>query len=428
MNVLHIIKNSLPFISGSTIRSKYIFKYQRKFANVFVTTTYLYKNKNNMEIINDIPYFRMNRKLSPLLRFYHKWYLRIRVLTYRFFSIDITNKILELPLSFFMKRHVKNLIKTYKIDLIHNHSQKFNGKYTLEIARKLNIPYVYEVRGFAEKSLLATTKGWRMPHTKVIGFIFRKSRNRETKILKSADFITTLSEPMKDLLVERGIRKERIIVVPNSIDKELLKQVEEEHNLKEKLLLKDYFILGHFGRLRWYEGIETLLAALRIVLDHGKKIKLIIAGGSDDRYLIYLKKEIKNKKLNNHVSFLGFIPHEEINKYYSIADIIVIPRNNISVCRDVTPLKPIDAMAFKTLVMASDLPALRYTITPYKTGILFEPENPEDLANKILEYMEKPEQYQEIITNAYNNIIKNFSWESVVPRYEKAYNIVIKNN
>lgn len=233
MNALHIIRNSLPFISGSTIRSKYIFKYQRKFANVFVTTTYLYKNKNNMEIINDIPHFRMNSKLSPLLRFYHRWYLRIRALTYRFFSIDITNKILELPLSFFMKRHVKNLVKTYKIDLMHNHSQKFNGKYTLEIAKKLNIPYVYEVRGFAEKSFLATTKGWRMQHKKIIDFMFRKSRIRETKILKSADFVTTLSEPMKDLLVERGIR---------NIDK---------YNVNSfKKLLKKYFMIIFEERVR----------------------------------------------------------------------------------------------------------------------------------------------------------------------------------
>lgn len=426
MNILHILQNSLPYVSGSTIRSKYIFKYQKKFANVFVFTTFYLKTDKNMEIINNIPYFRMNKRISPLLRFYTKWFLKVRALIFRFFSIDITNKILELPISLPVKSYVKKIVKTYKIDIIHQHSQSFIAKYTLEIAKKLNIHFVYEVRGFSEKSMLGNTKSWRTPNEKIIKFTFNKIKTRENNVLKNSDHVVTLSEPMRNILENsRKIDKNKITVVPNSIDEELLNLSKKEHDLKEKLSLKDCLVIGHFGRLRWYEGIETLLEALRILLDRQIKAKLIIIGGSDKKYLKYLEREIINKDISDNVSFLGHVPHVEIGKYYSITDIIVIPRNDISVCRIVTPLKPIDAMAFKTLVMGSDLPALRYTITPYETGILFQPEDPVDLANKISEYVLNPGLYQKIITNAYENVLRNFTWKKTVPRYEEIYKKLI---
>lgn len=425
MNILHILATSLPFVSGFTLRSKYIFKYQKKFAKIFVFTTFVFKTDKNMEIIEGIPYFRMNQKLSYFLRFYRKWYERTKNIVFKLFSVNITNGITELPLSFFSKYYIKKLLKLYKIDLIHQHSQSFIGKYSLEVAKKLNIPYIYEARGFVEKSMLATTKGWKNQDKKIIKFVYNELKTRENNILIKADFITTLSKPMKDILVKRKIDKEKIIVVPNSIDTTMIKSIEKNYNLKRKLLLGNSFIIGHFGRLRWYEGIEILLEALRILLDYKKDVKLVIIGNSDEDYLEYLKTEIREKNLQNNVLFLGYIFHKEIGDYFSIVDIIVIPRINASVCRIVTPLKPIDAMAFRTLVIASDLPALRYTITPYETGVLFKPEDPKDLVNKILEYLLEPDSYQKIIDNAYKNVLKNFTWESVVPRYKKVYETLI---
>lgn len=430
MNILHILQNSLPHISGSTIRSKYIFKYQKKFANVFVFTTFSFKSDKNMEIINNIPYFRMNKKISPLLRFYMKWLLKVRALIFWFFSIDITNRILELPISFFIKQHIRIIVKTYKIDLIHQHSLSFIAKYSLEIAKKLNVPFVYELRGFIEKSVLGTIKSRRTLKKKIIEFTIDKIKTRENNVLKNSDYVVTLSEPMKDILKNcRKVDKNKIIVVPNSIDEELLKPIKKDGpKLKERLLLDNCLVIGHFGQLRWYEGIETLLETLRILLNRDVKVKLIIIGGGDKKYLSYLRREITNKNICDNVSFLENVPHTEIRKYYSITDVIVIPRNNTPVCRIVTPLKPIDAMAFKTLVIASDLPALRYTITPYETGILFKPEDPVDLANKILEYVSNPKSYQNIIRNAYNCVLKNFTWRTTVPKYEEIYKKLIKND
>jgi len=274
MNILHVLQMSLPYTCGASIRSGYICKYQKEFAKVFVLTTFQYRSDKDMEIIDGIPYFRTNKNISSLLVLYMKWLERTRKIIFKFFGIDLSNRIFELPLSFFTKRYLKKIIKTYNIDLIHQYTQSFVGNYCLEVARKLHIPFIYSFRGFSEAGMLATVNMRRLSDKKTVKFMYKKLRKEENDILRKADYVTTLSEPMKGILVKRGVDKEKIIVIPNSIDNTLIvhRTYTENYNLKKKLLLDGYFVLGHFGRLRAYEGIEILLRALRIVLDHNEKV------------------------------------------------------------------------------------------------------------------------------------------------------------
>ena len=424
MNILHILQMSLPYTCGASIRSGYICKYQKKFAKVFVYTTFQYKSDKNMDIIDGIPYFRTNKNISFLLRFYMKLLLRVRKVILKIFNIYLSSRILELPLSFFTKRYVKKIIKIYDIDLIHQYTQSSIGNYCLEVARKLNIPFIYSFRGFSEAGMLTAMNIRRLSDKKTIKFMYKKLKTDETNILKKVDYITTLSEPMKEVLIERGVNKDKILVIPNSINHTLLVS-KVNSGLKEKLGLKDYFVIGHFGHIRSYEGIEILLQALKIVMCFYKKIKVVIIGEVDKKYLYYLKNIIESGDLEDNILFLKWVNHDEIGNYYSITDVIIIPRLNTYECRMVTSMKPVDAMGFKTLVIASDLPALRYVIKSYETGVLFEPENFMDLADRILDYINFPRDFDNIIENAYNNVLKNFSWESVVPGYEEVYNKLI---
>ncbi|KKN58980.1 hypothetical protein LCGC14_0546550 [marine sediment metagenome] len=424
MNILHVLQMSLPYTCGASIRSGYICKYQKEFAKVFVYTTFQYKSDKNMDIIDGIPYFRTNKNISFLLRFYMKLLLRVRKVILKIFNIYLSSRILELPLSFFTKRYVKKIIKIYDIDLIHQYTQSSIGNYCLEVARKLNIPFIYSFRGFSEAGMLTAVNMRRLSDKKTTKFMYKKLKDDETNILKSADYVSTLSELMRNILVKRGISKEKILVIPNSVDHILLKH-ENNRSLKEKLLLDDYLVIGHFGRLRAYEGIEILLKALGILIYLGKKVKLIIVGDIEKKYLNYLNTVIEDEDLRNNIIFIERVSHTEIKNYYSIVDIIVIPRLNRYECRMVTPLKPLDAMICKKLVIASDLPALRYTITPYVTGLLFKPGDPNDLAFKILEYINYPKMCRGLVNHAYNNVLQNFTWEFVVPKYEEVYSKLI---
>ncbi len=424
MRVLHILHESLPLISGFTIRSKYIFKHQKNFAKVFVFTTFQFKSDKQLEIIDNIPYFRMNKGISLFLRNYNKFIIRLTNVIYKFFNINLEKRLgvlLYFPVSGFTQHYIKKLVKFYEIDIIHQHSQFQIGKYSFKVAKKLKIPFVYEVRGFIEESMLATSKNRRLADKKLLKFLYYRIKNQETQILKSSQSIITLSEPMKKELMKRKINEEFIHVFPNCIDPSVFKSHTSQNNIKKELNLNGDLIIGYFGQLRWLEGIDILIKAIPKILENKIEIKVLLIGNVLQNYFNYLNQLIKQLNLSKNIVFLDALPHEELLKYYSIVDMIVLPRLNTRVTRIVTPLKPLEAMGFKTLVIASNLSALRYTIIDENTGILFEPENSSDLASKIIYYYNHFDKKREIEDFAYEYVKNNFLWKNFIPKYKIIY-------
>ena len=140
MRILHILHESLPLISGFTIRSKYIFKFQKEFAKVFVFTTFNFGSDKHLDIINNIPYFRMNKGVSIFLRKYNKFIIRLSNVVYKFYNINLEKRLgalLYFPVSMFTQYYIKKIVKFYKIDIIHQHSQYQIGKYSFKVAEKL---------------------------------------------------------------------------------------------------------------------------------------------------------------------------------------------------------------------------------------------------------------------------------------------------
>lgn len=122
MRVLHILHASLPLISGFTIRSKYIFKHQKKFADVFVFTTFHYIRKKELENYDKVPYFRMNQRILYLIKKYNKLAIGASNLLHKLLKLDIEKKLgplLYLPVSFFTRYYLKKLTRFYNIDIIH---------------------------------------------------------------------------------------------------------------------------------------------------------------------------------------------------------------------------------------------------------------------------------------------------------------------
>ncbi|MFX0132107.1 MAG: glycosyltransferase family 4 protein [Candidatus Hodarchaeota archaeon] len=419
IKVLHLLQNSLPLISGSTIRSKYIFKFQRDFCQPIVLTSFIFKNRKNgkdFEVIDKIPHYRINKHLSKLLRIWNKLISGIINIIYKFLRININNEILYLPVAYFTKQYIKRLAKFYDVDIIHQHSHFEICKYSYDIAKKHDKPYVYEVRGFIEESMLANLNARKITNSKLIQFLYNKIKNQETKIIKKSDFVITLSDPMKDELIKRGIDKNKIELVPNSINPNHNHLKYNSNSLKRREIT-----LGFFGQLRWYEGLEVLLKAIPILKKRGLKVKLIIIGNSQGNYLNFLKKIVNRLGIFDNIEFLNSVPHEEIGYYYSLVDMIVIPRLDCGVCRLVSPLKPLDAMYHNVLVIASELPALRWNIEDGSTGVLFEPENSEDLAEKIFYYYNHIGKRREIESYAKGIVETKFTWKNNVLRYKGIY-------
>ena len=156
-------------------------------------------------------------------------------------------------------------------------------------------------------------------------------------------------------------------------------------------------------------------------------IKLLIVGPVRPyNYLESLKDYSKRLNITKDVIFTGIVPYEEVNNYYSIIDIFVIPRLNLRISRLVTPLKPLEVMAMGKILLVSDLPALKELVKPHISGDIFEVENSKTLAMKLKIYLESPEKSDKLKQSAREFVMNNYRWSEIVKKYVPIYNKLLK--
>jgi glycosyltransferase involved in cell wall biosynthesis len=115
------------------------------------------------------------------------------------------------------------------------------------------------------------------------------------------------------------------------------------------------------------------------------------------------------------------VPHENIASYYSLIDVFVVSRPDLPVTRLVTPLKPLEAMAFGRAVIVSDLPALLEVVDEGTTGLTYPAGDEIALARKCEQLLSNPAARQRIGRAGREWIINQRTWPKVVERYGEVY-------
>ena len=413
-NILHLFKTSYPSISGYTVRSHFILTKQKIFCNPIALVDPYYIKKRKLDNIEGNIYYRyppdLKLKLSNNAILSHIPYLdRISQIVYL--------KILNTPISF-----LRSIVSHKKINLIHGHTYARFSNFGEKVAREAKIPFIYEVRGFWEDSRVGVKR------LKEFGYQYMKIRRSETNLMKKADALITLGKNMKKEIVSRGFDEKKVFVIPNGVDTEKFKPISPDLNLKERLKLKNKKIIAYIGSIQRIEGIDVLIQAIAQIKKEFKEIVLILIGSSFNAYKKELIKLSKKLGIENSVHFIGRIQRDFIRNYYSIVDIIVIPRKNVRVCRLVTPLKQLEAMAMEKIVITSDLPALREMVKPGISGDVFEAENANDLAKKILFYLTNQIERDKLRCKARKYVQINYDWNKIVFKYFDIYNHELVKN
>ena len=385
MKVLHILYQSLPNISGSSIRSRDILNNQLKIGLKPIVVTSPFQNpKTNgksFEEIDGIKYYRTFSNNNELVKENESsFFIKIK----KFFRI----------ISFSIK--VYRIAKKEKIDVIHAHAMFFcaiAGKITSII---LNKPLIYEVRSLWEE---------RFKRTSFLNYlIFSFLTFLETLCMFFADHIIAINQNLKIELQNRFLLKKRkITVVENAVD---LDKIITSKNIRDEL------VFGYIGTISPIEGLDLLIKAFNNL---NLSNKLLIFGEGIEL------ENLKNiSALNNNIKYKGKVSSFEIIKAYNQIDIIVNPRKSSYLTNSVTPLKTIEAMAYKKLVLASDVGGIKEIIKNDKTGILFKSGDISELEKALLKVLEM-DALNYIIDNAYNYIHKQRNWYHNAKLYKKLY-------
>jgi glycosyltransferase involved in cell wall biosynthesis len=233
-----------------------------------------------------------------------------------------------------------------------------NGLVGIALRDWLGVPLIYDVRGFPDLT-------WRTEHDAPADAEHAtRLRAAESRCIREADAVVTLSETMRREVVARGADPDRVTVLPHAVAPALAGGEESggaglasaASALRRRLGLADSVVVGHASTLRSYEGADVLLRALAEVrAAHADLACLIVGDGPARKGLERLATRLG---LRRAVAFSGRVPESEMPAHYAACDVLAVPRLAVPVCESVTPLKVFEAMAAGRAVVASDLPPL----------------------------------------------------------------------
>lgn len=400
MKILHVFDHTLPLHSGYTFRSAAILRNQRKLG---WETNHLSGPKQlncsvSEEVADGLHFFRTPKPTG--------WLSRLPGGDPFAVMGAIEKRLLELA-------------RALRPDVIHAHSPVLDAVPAIRVGRKLGIPVVYEIRAFWEDAAVdhgSTQEG---------SLRYRLTRALETWAVKKADAVTVICEGLRKDLISRGIEPGKITVIPNAVDIDKFSVGgKPDAELKMKLGLSGSRVLGFIGSFYAYEGLDLLIAALPIILKQMPDVKvLLVGGGPQDREL---KQQVMALDLKDRVVFTGRVPHDEVNRYYDLIDVLVYPRHPMRLTNLVTPLKPLEAMAQGRLMVASDVGGHKELIQDGKTGVLFHAGNAGDLASKVVGLLKYEQGWDSMKKNGRQFVETERNWVASVARYRGVYGGLVK--
>ena len=451
MKIIHVLANGPPDVNGYAIRTQMILKHQKSSMNVIGLTSPWYPQRESMiddYQLDGIDYYRtvhpLHRKEKipvshRIIRSHSKKELNkasqsvnrnkkpssnifVKAIRAPGYFARIGWKVVEekILIKYFTKRIIE-VAKQENAEVIHAHTPYRVGLPALKAARKLRLPFVYEMRGMWEETAVANGRWLRN------GPAYRRFQKFETRVLRKADAVVCISQTLKQEAISRGVEEAKITVVTNAVESDIAENNTKGETYEKSVTIlsrgKSTKVIGYIGSLREMEGVDLTAQAVARLKSDGHDVRLFVLTSQAGQ--IELKQYCDSLGLDDDAVIVGPVPHEQVGPFYDLIDIFVVSRPDTRVTRLVTPLKPFEAMAMSKAVIASKLPALEEIIEDGKTGLLYEPGSVDSLRDAILACLNEDDLAENLGHNAKEWVMNNRTWNLVVKNYQVAYQFAI---
>lgn len=392
MRILHVLDHGLPLHSGYAFRTRAIVsaQLQRGWEVACLTGPRQGERPAAAEEEDGITFFRT--PVPPLARSPLREWREIRATRARLDEVAVE----------------------WRPDHIHAHSPVLSALAALPVAHRLGIPLLYEIRAFWEDAAVGNGTG------REGSLRYRLIRRLETHAARRADAVAVICEGLRRDLIGRGIDADKIIVSPNGVDLGLFgAPLAPDLKLARELGLEGADVVGFIGSFYDYEGLDDLIAAMKLLVEQRPKAQLLLVGGGPMEAA--LKAQATATGIAHRIRFTGRVPHREVDRYYSLIDLLAYPRKAMRLTELVTPLKPLEAMAQRKLVVASDVGGHRELIEDGVTGTLFPAGDPAALARALADLFERRDQWEERREIARAFVERERNWAANVANYGPIY-------
>jgi PEP-CTERM/exosortase A-associated glycosyltransferase len=395
--ILHVLDHSLPLHSGYTFRTRAILKAQHAAGWDVAGITGVRQYQHGLlpgapsQVVEGLTFHRTLAEASgpsPLREFREVSMLADAIIA---------------------------LHAEWPFDLLHAHSPALNGLAALRASQRLDVPLVYEIRAFWEDAAVGNGTGSEGSAK------YRLTRALENHVVRHADHVAVICEGLKSDLIARGVAPSKIVVSPNGVDLELFgSPPPADSALAAELHLTGKDVIGYIGSFYDYEGLDDLIAAMPLMKCN---THLLLVGGGPMEESLRAQSEASSAA--DRIHFVGRVPHEEVESYYSLVDILAYPRKRMRLTDLVTPLKPLEAMAQGRLVAASDVGGHKELIRDGDTGTLFAADDPAAIASSLDTLLSSRADWEGMRKRARHFVETERNWQTNIYRYDPVYHLLL---
>ena len=300
---------------------------------------------------------------------------------------------------------MRGSLRALSADVVHAHSPPpLASHYAGAVASERGIPYVVTYHCDVE---LPSAFG------SVVESIYRRSLGADTLRNANQVIVTTRTYAA----TSRAIWRYNPSVIPNAVDHRRFRPDVDGSAVRSKLRIPpEVPIVLLVGRIVPHKGVEHFVEAARYVPDAW----FLVAGGGSS--LDAMKRLALSMGVADRVRFLGRISDDRLPEVYAACDVFVLP----SVSRlEAFGIVALEAMSTGKPVIVADIPGVREIIEDGRDGLLADPVNPRDLAEKIRRLLADPEARRTMGARGREKVLESFSIERVTDRIEAVYRAIL---
>ncbi len=245
--------------------------------------------------------------------------------------------------------------------------------------------------------------------------VYRRSKWEEklvNTLLRECTYLVTNSPVVTREFVDYGISEERIIEIVPAVDADIFTPGPPPEHLIEKLGLEGKQVLLTVARLTRRKGHDLVLKAMDI-LRNRDALHYVIVGLGEDRER--LEGIVGTLGLTGSVTFAGRVEDSELPDYYRLCDIYVMPNREVLESTDSIEgfgISFIEANACEKPAIGGRSGGTDAAVVDGVTGYLINPENPEELAEKMCFLLNNPDVSAEMGRAGRERVLREFFWKT----------------
>ncbi len=312
-------------------------------------------------------------------------------------------------------RRIRKVAREFRPDLLHAHSPVLDAIAGRRVAKRLKLPLVYEIRAFWEDAAVGNGTG----REGIVALQSHQGDGDARGAPRRCGGGDLRGAALRSRPARASIRG-KIFVSPNGVDLTLFgAPVAHDAALAAEHGLEGAETIGFIGSFYGYEGLDDLIAAMPRLVASRPAMHLVLVGGGPAEAA--LRAQAQASPVADRIHFIGARSAWRGGALYSVIDVLVYPRKRMRLTDLVTPLKPLEAMAQRRLVAASDVGGHRELIRDGDTGTLFRPDDPEALARAVAGLFGDRDHWEARRSRARAFVEAERNWAVNVARYESVY-------